>query len=91
MEVPDCSAEPERQMLRSELAQKVHAAIDELPLKMRIALLLNDQEGLAYEEIAAITKVPVGTVKSRLFNARMALKEMLADYVIPPSEGQGKG
>lgn len=89
-EVPDCSAEPERELLRGELEKKVQEAIDALPDKMKLALLLNDQEGLSYEEIAQVLCIPVGTVKSRLFNARMALKEMLADYVLASTESEGE-
>lgn len=90
MEVPDVSAEPERELLRGELGRKVQDAIDSLPDKLRIALLLNDQEGLSYEEIARVLNVPVGTVKSRLFNARMALKDTLADYVLASTESEGE-
>ena len=43
----------------------------------RIALVLRDVEGLSYEEIAAITQAPLGTVKVRLFRARRDLIEML--------------
>jgi RNA polymerase sigma-70 factor (ECF subfamily) len=38
-------------------------------------------EGLAYEEIAAAVDCPVGTVKSRLFNARMTLRQKLGPYI----------
>jgi len=42
-------------------------------------LLLREYEQLRYDEIAALLGVPVGTVRSRLFRARMALKELLTD------------
>ncbi|MGH9794796.1 MAG: sigma factor-like helix-turn-helix DNA-binding protein [Candidatus Acidiferrales bacterium] len=50
-----------------ELAQEVFLAV------------LREYEQLRYEEIAAVLVVPVGTVRSRLFRARMALKELLTE------------
>jgi RNA polymerase sigma-70 factor (ECF subfamily) len=91
LQVPDCSGDPERELLRDELESKVEEAVDSLPDKMRVVLLLNDQEGLSYEEIAGIVKIPVGTVKSRLFNARMALKEALDGYICGSEPPESKG
>jgi len=42
---------------------------------------LHDLEGLPYEEIAQIAGCPLGTVKSRLFNARMQMRGLLAPYL----------
>ena len=44
-------------------------------------VLLSDVEGFSYEEIAELAEVPVGTVKSRLHRARMALRRMLSEMV----------
>jgi RNA polymerase sigma-70 factor (ECF subfamily) len=44
-------------------------------------IVLFDIQGLTYEEIADVLGVPLGTVKSRLFNARMALRQRLKPYV----------
>ena len=41
-----------------------------------------DLQGMSYQEIAEILGCPLGTVKSRLFNARMQLKELLADRLV---------
>ena len=57
-------------------------AIDALPDEFRETLVLSDVEGLAYAEIADITGVPLGTVKSRLFRARQALQKQLYDYAV---------
>jgi RNA polymerase sigma-70 factor (ECF subfamily) len=48
---------------------------------LRSAVLLHDMEGLSQEEVAAAVGCPVGTVKSRLFNARALLRRKLAHYV----------
>jgi RNA polymerase sigma-70 factor (ECF subfamily) len=52
-------------------------ALDELPERFRLVLLLAAIEGYTLEEVAGMLKVPMGTVKSRLFFARKALAEKL--------------
>jgi len=52
-------------------------ALEELPGKLRLVLLLSAMEGQTIEEIAAMVGVPVGTVKSRIFVARKKLAEKL--------------
>jgi len=52
-------------------------AVDTLPKKMRQVIILYEFEEMSYEEIARKTGDPVGTVKSRLFNARKLLGEAL--------------
>ncbi len=56
---------------------RLEKAIDELPEKFRLVLLLAAIEGYTLEEVASMLAVPVGTVKSRLFHARKALAEKL--------------
>ena len=80
-EIPDVAFDPQRLMLNKELGQRLEEAIRELPEKLRTVVLLYDIEGLPYEEIAAIAGCPLGTVKSRLFNARAALRARLAPYL----------
>jgi len=65
----------------TETVAQIECALSHLPEKLRAVLLLHDTEGIAYEEIAQIVGCPLGTVKSRLFNARMQLRQRLADYV----------
>ncbi|OLC21369.1 MAG: hypothetical protein AUH33_01955 [Chloroflexi bacterium 13_1_40CM_68_21] len=48
-----------------------------IPVEQRAALLLRDVEGFAYEEIAAITTVEIGTVKSRIHRGRLAVRNAL--------------
>ncbi len=53
----------------------VQAALETLSPKLREVLVLAVNQGLAYDEIAAILRIPVGTVKSRVFNALAQLQE----------------
>lgn len=55
----------------------VKRAVEQLDAGEREILLLREYEGLSYEEISALLRVPVNTVRSRLFRARMALKDLL--------------
>ena len=79
--VADMSAAPDVLWGRKELSAQIEAALLELPLKQRSAVILHDVEGLAYEEIARTEGVPLGTVKSRIFHARAALRESLKSYL----------
>lgn len=80
-DVPDMSSEPDRLFGRKELGEQIEAALAKLPPKLRSAVILHDVEGLAYDEIAQTERVPLGTIKSRIFNARAALREHLKDYL----------
>jgi RNA polymerase sigma-70 factor (ECF subfamily) len=64
-------------MEREQLQKAVGAAIATVPEKYRLALVLRDIEGLAYEEIAQVLNIPGGTVRSRINRARSMLKRKL--------------
>lgn len=81
VEFPDSSYDPQRIYEQTELQMEVHRALIKLPDKLRSAILLYDLEGMSYEEIAETVGCPVGTVKSRLFNGRMQLRELLRPYM----------
>ena len=74
--------DPEGAFFASIVDQTILEAIDALPDDYRLALVLSDVEGLSYGEIADMTDVPVGTVKSRLFRARRRLQETLHGYAV---------
>ncbi len=61
-----------------ELERAVQSGIAQLDEEHRVLIILRDVEDLSYEEIAAITGLELGTVKSRLHRARLQLKEYLA-------------
>lgn len=60
-----------------EALAAVETALEALPTEQRTALLLRDVEGFAYEEIAVITSVEIGTVKSRIHRGRLAVRNTL--------------
>jgi RNA polymerase sigma-70 factor (ECF subfamily) len=73
----DAAAAPHDRMLAEERAQQVHSALADLGHQHRKILVLREMEGCSYEVIADILELPVGTVRSRLFRARLQLKEKL--------------
>jgi len=72
---------PDAQLEVREQVEAVRRAIRTLSADKRSVLVLRDMEGLSYTEIAGITGLPVGTVKSRLARAREALKNKLTDFM----------
>jgi RNA polymerase sigma factor (sigma-70 family) len=70
---------PETALIAKTDAMRLTSAIAALPLPFREALVLRDVQELDYREIAEVTKVPIGTVMSRLARARRRLLESLAE------------
>jgi RNA polymerase sigma-70 factor, ECF subfamily len=68
---------PDDTAVARERAALLWEAIDALPEKLRIALVLSAIGGHDVAEVAALLRLPEGTVKSRLFNARRQLQERL--------------
>src|SRR5713101_1763699 len=69
---------PEAALIAKADANRLEAAIAQLPVPFREALVLRDVQGLDYREIAQVTKVPIGTVMSRLARARRRLMAGIA-------------
>ena len=70
----------EAPLLRDSLSEEVASALSELNEAQRAAIWLREVEGFSYAEIADVTRVPVGTVRSRLARARRDLAERLLKY-----------
>ena len=64
------TAGPEKSLQNEDLRRAIKRAVSKLPVALRTALLLRDQEGLSYEQIASIVDCQEGTVKSRISRAR---------------------
>jgi RNA polymerase sigma factor (sigma-70 family) len=64
---------PEAALIAKADAMRLESAIAALPVPFRETLVLRDVQGLDYREIAEVTKVPIGTVMSRLARARRRL------------------
>lgn len=58
-------------------SEEILAALDSLTPHLRQALLLREVEGFSYQEVSDLQKVPVGTVKSRIFEARKKLRKWM--------------
>lgn len=74
---------PERVTINLHLRAAIHSALQRLPEPFRTAVVLHDIEGLSQEEIAAITRCPLGTAKSRILRGRRQLRELLRPFVQP--------
>jgi len=72
---------PGKTVLRRELTRAIQAALEELPEYHRAVILLREVEGLSYEDMSKILKVPKGTIMSRLFHARRKMQVTLAEYL----------
>lgn len=77
---PDTRSLPDEDLLENEQAGVIAKAIETLPPKYRVPIILRDIEGKTYEEIAEIMELGLGTTKSRISRARGLLKEKLKHY-----------
>ncbi len=80
-EIKDVQANIERDVDGSLKEEIIQRAIDELPPRFRQIIILRDIQELSYEEVGAIMKIPLGTVKSRVNRARLKLQAKLEDIM----------
>jgi RNA polymerase sigma-70 factor, ECF subfamily len=73
----DNALDPEEQLLQQRDVARVRAALEQLPVDFREVIVLREIEGLSYKEIAAVVRIPIGTVMSRLARARERLLTVL--------------
>jgi RNA polymerase sigma-70 factor (ECF subfamily) len=71
---------PSTHLLRSERAEVVRKAVEELPEAFKVVVIMREWDDLAYEEIGQRLGLAVGTVKSRLFRARSMLLKKLKEW-----------
>jgi RNA polymerase sigma-70 factor (ECF subfamily) len=74
-------AQPETQMLQSELSGKISEALQKLPVEFSAPIVLVDMSVFSYAEAADLLSCPVGTVRSRLSRGRRLLHKQLREYV----------
>jgi RNA polymerase sigma-70 factor (ECF subfamily) len=72
---------PDEDLLRSEMEAAIDRAIEALPEKQRLAVVLRRYEEMPYEEIGVVLSMSVPAVKSLLFRARTQLKDSLQKYL----------
>jgi RNA polymerase sigma-70 factor (ECF subfamily) len=75
--MPDTELTPDERAVRVEQRARIDKALATLPEHHRTIIMLSDLEGLSYREIADVLEIPMGTVMSRLHNARKKLRDVL--------------
>ncbi|MBC8160085.1 MAG: sigma-70 family RNA polymerase sigma factor [Roseiflexaceae bacterium] len=91
LQIADDAESPDDAALRRELASEIQRGLSLLPEEQRAVIVLSDVEGLAYEEIAQITGLNLGTVKSRLSRGRARLREVLRAGELLPARYRHEG
>jgi RNA polymerase sigma-70 factor (ECF subfamily) len=76
----DPNMTPSEQSEADELEHAIQHCLDTLPLEFRSVVVLADIQGMDYSEVAIASKVPLGTIKSRLARARLRLRECLRGF-----------
>jgi RNA polymerase sigma-70 factor (ECF subfamily) len=77
----DTGETPPQKIERRERDEAVLAALGRLDAEYRAVLVMRDIEGFDYQQMADILGLPLGTLKSRLFRARLALRDELRAYL----------
>ncbi|GAC1447766.1 MAG: sigma-70 family RNA polymerase sigma factor [Chamaesiphon sp.] len=80
-EIASDNPSPTEDLTTREFYDRLREAIADLPEVFRTTIVLREIEGMAYEEIAEITGVSLGTVKSRIARARSRLQSQLQNYL----------
>lgn len=73
--------QPAQELEHREQCEQVLAALGRLDAEYRAVLVMRDIEGFDYQQMADVLGLPLGTLKSRLFRARLALRDELRDYM----------
>jgi len=70
---------PQDILIKREKEEQIRKALEKLPFKYRLAVILKDIDGLPYIEIAKVLGCSIGTVESRLYRGRQLLRDILVD------------
>ncbi len=90
--IPDASLSPDRRTESTLQDKYIQKALDQVPPAFREVVVLRDIQQLAYDEIAKITGLPMGTVKSRIHRGRTKLQVLLKDiypFLSQPAPAHG--
>ncbi len=79
--IKDSKATPELTLLSKIRQKRIIQAIESLRPKFKEVIILSDIDGYTYEEIAQKLNIPIGTVKSRIYNAKKELANQLEDLL----------
>ena len=79
--IRDKKSGPELKLVRNDRQQRILKAINKLKPKFREVIVYCEIYGYTYEDCAKRLKCPVGTIKSRIYNAKKILAEMLSDLL----------
>jgi len=80
LDLPDHRQNVEARLLSREMKTHLHKAIDNLPQTFRLLITLRHLQAMSYTDIAQVTGMPLGTVKTGIFRARALLREAIQTY-----------
>lgn len=81
VQIKDTKESIESKFIQKQRQKRIMDAIDSLKPKFKEVVIMYEMQDMSYEEISEKLKCPVGTVRSRIFNARKELSIMLADLI----------
>ncbi|MBD5402116.1 sigma-70 family RNA polymerase sigma factor [bacterium] len=79
--IKDKKSTPEKNAANTERQQKIIKAVNNLKPKFKEVIMMSEIYGYSYEECAKKLKCPLGTIKSRIYNAKKELAEQLKDLI----------
>ena len=79
--IKDKKPNPELTLIQNEDGKRIYEEINKLKPKLREVIILTEFEGLTYEDCAKKLNCPIGTIKSRIFNAKKQLSDVLSDLL----------
>ncbi len=81
IQIKDNKESIESELIKKQRQKRIIDSIDSLKPKLREVIIMYEMQNMSYEDISKKLKCPVGTIRSRLFNARKELSIMLEDLI----------